>query len=621
MYSSTVPDFCGIVGDSDSGLDPLVRAMPTPKTKESGTYREGGVAVYWTSHPQFRKKQPACSEDGSLMWVHGTPYGYEASAGYKPRTDFSITDAEYCADLFDDHGIDFVEGLNGEFSGLVLDPNDREAYIFTDRLGSRPLFYTRTEDALLFSSRIQSIGLHPDVTPDFDRRYLAEFFSVQKAFGTATPLVDVRKVPPASILVADSGGSVRDRRTYWRPEYRPVDRSPATVATEIVDILKTVLEERLRNDLEYGVLLSGGSDSRLILGAMIELGYDPTAFHMTNWMSREARTAERVAITAGVEFRILRRDPDYHAQLLGMVPQFSNFVGAFDESIASGFAAELGSVDVVLTGYLGDTIFGEYPLYLPTARLVNPRVEQEVKSVSEFVDRYLDRYSTTAETPGFVDAPEVADVMRDNIRRKDTAIRHHGVEYPSLRELQLCEYYPLTNQFASANTDSVRRITGHWSPFFDKRLIDLSLSVPVRDRIRSDLINRAVTRLSQPLAAIPHSGTGIPLRHSTRTGIGHSLRKGINKLKRRFTGTQPPAPFVGHGPWMNEEEVIRDRGLVGDAIDRNRDLISSLDFLDGAGVDKCYRDHIEGANNWRSLYTLVTLLETPLADRVAADSR
>lgn len=611
--------FCGIVGDSDAGIEPLTAALPRSNDERSVEHHADGIAVHVASHSQFDEEQPATAEDGSLIWIHGNLYGCDRIEGYEPLTDFSTTNGEYCADLFDEHGLEFIARLNGEFSGLVFDRRNGEAHLFTDRIGSYPLFYMRTEQALLFSSRIQSIGLHPAIAPAFDRKYLAEFFSVQKAFGTATPLVDIRKIPPASILSVGLDGSVRNRRTYWQPRYRPVNRSPAKLAKEIADTFYQVLEERVRDDREYGVLLSGGSDSRLILGAMTELGRRPTAFHMTNWMSREARTAERVALAAGVNFRTLRRGPDYHKQLLELVAPFSNFVGAFDESIASGFGDELASVDVVLTGYLGDTLFGKYPLYLPwTARMIHQRYEQRVESVSGFVERYLGRYSTPAEKPDFLNAPEVADVMRQNIKTENGTVRHHGVDYPSFRELQLCEYFPLTNQFASANTDSVRNITGHWSPFFDKRLIDLSLSVPVRDRIQYDPINHALSRRYPSLAEIPHSETRIPLNESTRTGLKYYLhRRGVG-VKHQFTDDRSPAPYLNHGPWIDENELIRSHNFIGEAIDRNAELIEALPFLDGASVKECYRSHLEGANNWRSLYMLVTLLETPVAERIGA---
>jgi asparagine synthase (glutamine-hydrolysing) len=617
---------CGIVGQCGGGLEPLADRVAIGPAERQTTYRDDGISVQISSHAHFHEDQPASADDGTLVWVLGDPYGFEGPDGYEPRTDFSVTDAAYCADLFSEYGMEFVAGLNGEFAGLVFKRDDDEVHLFTDRLGSRPLFYTRTDDCLRFSSRLQSIGMHPDVTPAFDCESLAEFFAVQKAFGRATPLADVWKVPPASVLSVRADGSIDGRQTYWQPKYRPVDRSPTELAKDVVETFRDVFRERVRDDLDYGVMVSGGSDSRLVLGAMTERDRYPTAFHMTNWMSREARTAERVAHAAGVDFQLLRRDADYHEGLLDTVPRFSNFVGAFDESIASGFRDELSSVDVVLTGYLGDTVFGVYPLYLLNSfrfvSLINrfsPVFERQIGSTTEYIRRYLDRYSPPATVPAFLDVPDVADVMDRHLRAENGHVRHHGVEYPSLRELQLCEYYPLTNQFASANTDSIRQITGHWSPFFDNRLLDLHLSVPVRHRIRFDPINHALCRLCPSLATIPHAGTGISPAKSIQFGPTWLVRMAGAAMRRRCDDHEPPAPYLDHSPWIDESELIRHHDFLISSIERNLELIETLPFLDGEEIQECCRDHLGGSDHWRPLYALVTLLETPIAERIAAE--
>jgi asparagine synthase (glutamine-hydrolysing) len=618
-----MPGVWGVVG-SEHGIEPMTDEPAVASDERRADYRADGIAVRVASHPRFHEDQPATAEDGSLLWIHGDAYGVETDDGYEPRTDLSTPDSEYCTGLYDEYGLGFLERLNGEFAGLVFDRDHGELHLFTDRIGSYPLFYGDAggDGPFLFASRIQSIGLHPAFSPAFDREYLAEFFSVQKVFGTATPLVGVRKVPPAGILSVGTDGSVNGRRVYWRPEYRPVERSPEELAAVLVETFRDVFAERVRDDLDYGVLLSGGSDSRLILGSMTDRGRSPTAFHMSNWWSEEARTAERTAATAGVDFELLERDADYHERLLESVPRFSNYVGVFDEAIASGFADELGSVDVLLSGYLGDTMFGRYPLHL--WRLLPPlplQFERRIGSTAEYVDAYLDRYSPPGSVPTFLDAPDVSEVMGRHVVPEGGHVVHHGVEYPSLRELQLCEYYPLTNQFAWTNTDSVRRIAGHWSPFFDNRLVDLHLTIPVRDRVRTDPINHAVADLCPELAGIPHATTNVPLDESTRFGPRHLLARVTGKLRQRSTRDRPPAPYLNNGPWMLEDELIRHHGFVGEAIERNRDLIESLPFLDGDEIDRCYRAHLAGENNWRDLYALVTFLETPLAGRVGAEPR
>jgi asparagine synthase (glutamine-hydrolysing) len=624
-----MPGIWGAVGSAASGA--VERDPTAPGDGRDTLFRGDDLAVRTRSHIPFHEDQPATAEDGSLLWIHGDPYGIETRDGYEPRSDFSVPDAEYCAGLYDEYGMGFLERLNGEFCGVVLTGSEERVRLFTDRLGTYPLFYAHADAAdgergarkgpLLFSSRLQWIGLHPAFSPSFDPDGLAEFFSVQKTFGTTTPVEGVQKVPPAGILSADLDGSVDGSRVYWRPEYRPVERSATELAETVVETFRAVFEERVRDDLEYGVLLSGGSDSRLLLASMLDLGRAPTTFHMSDWMSTEARTAERAAMAADAEFRLLRRGPDYHERLLESVPRFSNYIGVFDEAIGSGFADELSSVDVALTGYLGDTMFGRFPLRLRKPLPPLPlHVERPIDSVPEYVDWYLTRYSPPNEVPAFLDAPDVSAVVRRHIVERRGSIEHHGVAYPSVRELQLCEYYPLTNQFAWANTASIRRITGHWSPFFDRRLIDLHLSIPVRERVRRDPIDAALARLSPTLAGIPHAGTGVPIDRSIRRGARYALDRARGAVRNRLRRDPPPARYVDHGPWANEAELIRHREFIGETIEDNRDLVESLPFLDGDGIDRCYRQHLEGENNWRDLYALATFLETPLARRVGAES-
>lgn len=611
---------CGVVGDAEHGVEPLGEHLLVAGDERRTTYRDDRVSVEVAAHPPFHEAQPASTGDGALVWIHGTTYGFDGPDGYESRE--STGDAAFCAALYGRHGIDFVAGLNGEFAGVVLDRSTDRVHLFTDRTGSVPLYHTRTDGALVLSSSLQAVGLHPGVEPTFDRGSLAEFFGVQKAFGTDTVLTDVTQVPPGATTTAGLDGSVRDTSVYWRPEYRPVDRSPAELAAAVNETFERVFADRLDDDRTYGVLLSGGSDSRLVLDCAMADGRTPEAFHLTNWRSRETRTAERVAAAAGTEFRTLERDADYHATLLEHVPEFSNFVGTFDEYVASGFADELGEVDVLLTGYLGDTMFGTYPLYRREWPLPVPLpFERRIRSVDEYVASYLGRYDTPAAVPEFLDAPALADVLLGRIGSEDGSVRHHGVEYRSLRELQLCEYYPLTNQYAFANSHSLRQIAGHWSPFFDNRLIDLHLSIPVRDRLRLDPINLALRERAPSLARIPHGWTGVPLDRSVRHGPALLGRKALGRLRRRLAPEQSPEPFLDHGPWMDEGELVRHHGFVRRAIDRNADLIEALPFLDRAAIDRCYATHLDGADNWRALYALVTLLESPVAERVADQYR
>jgi asparagine synthase (glutamine-hydrolysing) len=229
-----------------------------------------------------------------LRW----PEGYE-----------SVTEsgAQHCATYYDRHGMDFAAGLNGNFVGAVR--HRGSVSLFTDRLGTRPLYYARTDGGVVFSTSIQSLPLHPGVETEFDVPHLAEYLALKRSFGTRTPLTGVEMTRLGSVATLDPEGGMAEER-YWRPVRTPLDRSRGYFVDRLTETFRTVVADRTERAADYGLLLSGGSDSRLALAALDALDVSVHAFHLAEWRNREARTARRVAEAAGVPFTLLRRDDD-----------------------------------------------------------------------------------------------------------------------------------------------------------------------------------------------------------------------------------------------------------------------------------------------------------------------
>jgi asparagine synthase (glutamine-hydrolysing) len=546
----------------------------------------------------------------------GDVWGFNGPEGYRPRQESDArTTAEFCARRYDDHRISFADGLNGTFAAVIYDRNQRTVFVLTDRLGTHPVYYARPKpETFVFSTRVQSLPIHPAVESGFDVEYLYEYFALGRVGGVKTPFTDVEELPPSSITTFDLDTGTTEIERYWQPEYEPLDRPFSYFADRFVDRFEAALDDRIDPDLTYGLLLSGGSDARAIL-AGVDDAVDLHTYHATGWRSRETRVAERLAAAADREFRVLQRDRDHHRRMLEETPRIMNFQGRFNEAHIVGFDDQLHEeVDVLVSGLAGDTLFREHafpPIELDISPLgvVPLPIARRTKSVDNHIDRFADELPEYLATP-----PRLREILERNIELGETVV-DHGIPCRSLRELVFYDdFYPFSNK-SDFFYHALEQVIPHWTPFLDSRLVDLALRVPVKHRVRRNLVDTATIALDGSLARIPHGTTGVPL---DRTFPGKYVREQLNRFKWKFlVDDDPPAEHQRHGPWPSPESVVRNQEFVFETIRANEALIDSLPFLDSKRVYRSYHDHLRGADNSFEIYTLLGFLRMPAVRQLA----
>ena len=132
-----------------------------------------------------------------------------------------VPDPELIAGLFRREGPDFVKKLNGDFSILILRPAEKEAYLFRDHMGIRPLVYSFADKALHFSTDIISMCKAFSGGQDIDSAYLMAYFKD----------IDYRKTPNNKVINLLPGHfihfSLSGIRTikYWEPEKIKTDKT------------------------------------------------------------------------------------------------------------------------------------------------------------------------------------------------------------------------------------------------------------------------------------------------------------------------------------------------------------------------------------------------------------
>ncbi|MBN2295816.1 MAG: asparagine synthase (glutamine-hydrolyzing), partial [Pirellulales bacterium] len=216
-------------------------------------------------------QQPISNEDGT-KWVvfNGEIFNYIElrekliEQGHRFKTH---GDTEVIVHLFEQYGPKCLEYLNGQFAIAIWDEQTEELFLARDRLGIRPLFYTRQSDALVFGSEIKAMLANPAVSARMDPVTLDQIFTYWSPVSPRTAFEGIYSLQPGHWMTAKADGRSRIER-YWRHEFPRAGRELYRDADEAAGQLRRALVEattlRLRADVPVGAYLSGGLDSSAI---------------------------------------------------------------------------------------------------------------------------------------------------------------------------------------------------------------------------------------------------------------------------------------------------------------------------------------------------------------------
>lgn len=408
--------------------------------------------------------------------------------------------------------------------------------VATDWLGYRQLYWWQGEGVAAVSTSARALAALSG--GGLDQAGLGAQAMIGWQIGDRTLFEGIRALPPAS-LVTLTRGSIHFRRYA-----QPVDSAAPVALDEAVEEMASILTSftsvYLEAHPETVLQLTGGHDSRILLGAV-----------------PEKQRAGLRALTVGaadhpdvvIAARLSRRyglQHNVHA-LDDVVPTPAE---AHELALQAALELECQASPMALapllllesrldqghrlSGLGGEVARGFYYAGQPADGETSPRLVERLAHWRIFANEAVE---TAALDPSFASFASAATLSAlsdlfpsgDWLRATDSFYLYHRMHRWS---------------GAHGTVAAVRRLAVN--PMFDRRFIELALAVPPSGKRDSVLLGRLMSRLDPELAGIPLDSGLIPARLGTRNLATRvavasvTARKAAGKVRQKLTHGRRP---------------------------------------------------------------------------------
>ena len=554
--------------------------------------------------------QPLSNEDGTV-WIayNGEIYNHAAvrreleAHGHRYRTH---SDTETIVHAYEQWGEDCVRRFDGMFAFAIWDRPRRRMFVARDRVGIKPLYWTRARSGWAFGSEIKALLAFPGVERRPRIEGVVEHLTLRYTAAPHTLFEGIEKLPPGHSLLLEDGRAPVPKR-WWRPAYEPrITMDEDTALAEVETRLTDSVRSHLMSEVPLGALLSGGVDSSLVVAIMSKL-LDQPAQTFSVGFDAPGPYSELPFARAVAE----HCHTDHHEIVVGagdLLRELPQLVWHQDEPVSEPAAiptflvTQLArqTVTVVLTGEGGDELFAGYPKHAvePWARrLAHLPAFVRDPLLDHGVDRLPFRFrklQVVGRSARFRDEAErlsawfagFAGTERDALL--GPALRPHGGAG--------------AEPFRRALADSAARET------LDRILdADLRLWLPDDLLMKMDKMSMAASVEARvPLLDNPLIDWAMRVepRHKVRGLEGKVLLKRLaRKLLPREVVDRPKVGFtVPLAPWFRAElrELLADTLLSPTCLGRG--------WYEPAALRRIVEDHLAGRRDRsRELWTLLTL--------------
>lgn len=353
-------------------------------------------------------------------------------------------------------GLPFVSKLNGMFIIVAIHGDD--VFIFRDRYGIKPLYYTIKNNQFIFGSEIKALLNNSNVKPKINLSSEISWLAYQNYFNNETLIQDVYLLEKATITKIN--GQIKSYK-YWSWTYKNNYVEYDKAIEKVRELVIKSIKNKIPDEVKFGACLSGGVDSNIIVCNL------PDCKTFTVGYKGVDDETELAKINAKHHFEIIYdelkhfKETIYHLDDLRVGASWSNY-GLYE--LASKY------IKVLFDGTGGDELFGGYVWRYDMSK----NYEAQILNRTSFKGNYSYSY--------------------DSLHKRMTFDAEHFMQGVLLA----------VDKLSMAHTIEVRL------PFLDNELVDYVLSLPIEYLQGKILLKSAFPEIGEKILNSPKKGFSSP---------------------------------------------------------------------------------------------------------------
>lgn len=320
-------------------------------------------------------KQPFISVDGRyVLTFNGEIFNYlelKVDLIKKGIIFTTESDTEVLLNMLILYGEGALQKLNGMFAFAFYDKQLNNLMLVRDRIGIKPLYYSKNNDGIYFGSEPKSIlaaGINHDLnTQKFDELLIFRYIS-----GEDTVFANIKRLLPGHLMLISLDNKIQIRK-WWNLEdkiYENRNNLPENPVKWFRDTFFSSVKYRTISDVPVGLMLSGGLDSGAIAVALNEnnaKGLSAFTITFKDNLYNEGDMAKLVANKFNMNYNPIELSGKNLRDYIREASWFYDepLVHQNDPQMLAMSKFAKSSTTVLLSGEGGDEFMGGYVRYKP----------------------------------------------------------------------------------------------------------------------------------------------------------------------------------------------------------------------------------------------------------------